>query len=144
MRKSVALLLGVLVPLLGLAGVGNAQSNEQIQGTIAAVDCQAQTLAVAGPDTTIAVASYTAVLVNSNAVSLCDLQQYIGSPVTVWLVASGNGFVATRIDATPHVAADPLPAPAQPSINPLPILGIVLGTIVVAGLVYLLVHNNGS
>ena len=145
MRKSVALTLGVLVPLLGLAGAGDAQSIVQVQGTIAAVDCQAQTLVVAGPDSTntIAVAPYTAVLINSSAVSLCDLQQYIGSPATVWLVASGNELVATRIDATAQVVPAPVPAAVQPAIDPLPIVGIVLGTIAVAGLVYLLVRDNG-
>jgi hypothetical protein len=144
MRKSVALIVGVLVPLLGLAGVGNAQSTVQVQGTIAAIDCQAQTLVVAGPGSTntIAVAPYTAVLLNSSAVSLCDLQQYIGGPATAWLVASDSEFVATRIDAKAQVVPDP--APVQPAINPLPIVGIVLGTIVVAGLVYLLVRDDGS
>jgi hypothetical protein len=145
MRKAVALVLGVLVPLLALAGVGNAQPGVQVQGTIQAVDCQAQTLVVATANSTntIAVAPYTAVLVDSRAVSLCDLQQYIGSPVAVWLVASGNELVATRIDtAAAQATAAPVAAPVEASIDPLPIVGVVLGTILVAGLVYLLVRDG--
>jgi hypothetical protein len=146
MRKSVALLLGVLVPLLGLAGAGNAQSTVQVQGTIQAVDCQSQTVVLATPNSTntIAVAPYTAVAVDSQAVSLCDLQQYIGSPATVWLVANGNEFVATRIDATAQGVTAPVvtAAPVQTAIDPLPIVGVVLGTIAVAGLIYLLVRDN--
>jgi hypothetical protein len=146
MRKAVALVLGVLMPLLGFAGVGHAQSGLQVQGTIEAVDCQAQTVVIATQDSTntIAAAPYTAVLVDSQAVSLCDLQQYIGSSATVWLVANGNEFVATRIEtaapAAPAVAAGP--GPIQAGIDPLPIAGIVLGTIAVAGLIYLLVRDG--
>ena len=146
MRKSVALVLGVLVPLLSLAGVGNAQSTVQVQGTIQAVDCQAQTLVVATRNgvNTIAVAPYTAVLVDSQAVSLCDLQSYVGSPATVWLVANGNEFVATRIDTTVQgtVAPVTVASPVQASVSPLPIVGVVLGTIALAGLIYLLVRDH--
>src|SRR5690242_20932123 len=119
MRKSVALVLGVLVTLLGLAGVGSAQSTVQVQGTIQAVDCQAGTLVLASPNGTnsIAVAQETAVLVDSQAVSLCDLQQYVGSPATVELVANGNEFVATRIDTEAQApiapVAAPVPAPVE-------------------------------
>ncbi|HET7265183.1 MAG TPA: hypothetical protein VFL28_10980 [bacterium] len=145
MRKSVALVLGVLVPLLGLAGVGSAQSTVQVQGTIQAVDCQAQTLVVATPTSTntIAVVPYTAVLVDSRAVSLCDLQQYVGSPATIWLVPSGNEFIATRIDTTAQASVAPVALSAQQeAVAPLPLVGIVLGTIVLAGLIYLLVRDG--
>jgi len=145
MQKSVALVLGVLVPLLGLAGVGSAQSTVQVQGTIQAVDCQAQTIVVATPDSTntIAVAPYTAVLVDSRAVPLCDLRQYVGSPAAIWLVASGNEFIATRIDTTAQAAVAPVTLPAQQeTVSPLPLVGVVLGTIALAGLIYLLVRDH--
>ncbi len=141
MRRAIAVALGVLVPLLGWAGVGQAQSSVQVQGTVEAVDCQAQTVVLGsgGTSNTVAVAPYTAVLVNATSVPLCTLQQYVGAPATAWLLASGNEFVATRIDVTGQPVAAPPPAPAAAS--PLPIVGIVLGTIVVAGLLYLLVHG---
>ncbi|HEV2438514.1 MAG TPA: hypothetical protein VGX97_00440 [bacterium] len=145
MQKWVALALGVLVPLLGLAGVGSAQSTVQVQGTIQAVDCQAQTIVVATPDSanTIAVAPYTAVLIDSRAVSLCDLQQYVGSQATIWLVASGNEFIATRIDTTAQAAAAPVALPVQQeAVSPLPLVGVVLGTIALAGLIYLLTRDH--
>ena len=147
MRKWVALALGLLVPLLGLAGVGNAQSGVQVQGTIEAIDCYAQTIVVATPTSTntIAVAPYTAVFVDSQAVSLCDLQQYVGSQATVWLAPSGNEFVATRIDAVTQAAIAPVAASyQQEAIAPLPIAGIVLGTIALAGLIYLLVRASDN
>lgn len=145
MQKSVALVLGVLLPLLGLAGVGNAQSTVQVQGMIQAVDCQAQTIVVATPDSTntIAVAPYTAVLIDSRAVPLCDLRQYVGSQATIWLVASGNEFIATRIDTTAQAAAAPVALPVQQeAVAPLPLVGVVLGTIALAGLIYLLVRDH--
>jgi hypothetical protein len=146
MRKITALLLGVLLPLLAFSGVGQAQSSVQVQGTIQSVDCQAQTLILSGSGgaNTIAAAPYTAVLVDTRSVAFCDLQQYTGAQATAWLVASGSEFVATRIDIIGGVVAAPAP-PADPvpqAISPLPLVGIVLGTIIVAGLLYLLVRDN--
>jgi hypothetical protein len=148
MYKATAVLLGVLLPLLGLAGVGQAQSSVQIQGTIEAVDCQSQTIVLTGPGTsnTVVTAPYTAVLVNSTSVPLCSLQQYVGQPATAWLLATGNEFVATRIDvavATAVVPPPPVIPPAPAVVSPLPVAGIVLGTIAVAGLLYLLVRDHG-
>ena len=148
MRQATALLLGILLPLLGLSGIGNAQSAVQVQGTIQAVDCQSQTVVVSGPGgtNTVPVAAYTPVLVNSTSVPFCALQQYIGAPATVWLVASGNEFVATRIDVLGEAAVVPPPLPVAPveevSADPLPIVGIVLGTIAVAGLIFLLTRDR--
>ncbi|HET8998211.1 MAG TPA: hypothetical protein VFP86_01045 [bacterium] len=147
MRQATALLLGVLLPLLGLSGIGNAQSAVQLQGTIQAVDCQAQTIVVSGPGgtNTVPVAPNTPVLVNSTSVPFCALQQYIGAPASVWLAAYGNEFVATRIDVVGEAAVVPPPyvAPVEEvSADPLPIVGIVLGTIAVAGLIFLLTHDR--
>src|SRR5579864_625524 len=147
MRRATALLLGTLLPLLGWSGIGDAQSSVQVQGTIQAVDCQAQTGVLVGPGTwnTIAAAPYTVVLVNSTSIPLCALQQYVGAPATVWLLASGNEFTATRIDVVAQAVAAPLPpaSSAYPEVTtPLPVVGIVLGTVVVAGLVYLLTRDD--
>jgi len=143
MRSAVALMLGVLLPLLGFAGVGQAQSSIEVQGTLQTVDCNAQTitLGTSSGTNTITVAPYTAILINSSAVPLCALQQYIGVPVTVWLVASGSDFVATRVDVSAVAYTPPPPSVPTYAPSPLPIVGVVLGTIVVAGLLYLLVHG---
>ena len=141
MRKSIAVALGVLVPLLGLAGVGSAQSTVPIEGVIQAVDCQGGTLDLATPDNvdTIAVAPFTAVFVESQTVSLCDLQPYVGSAATIWVVPNGNEFVATRIETTGQGMGAPV---QQETVSPLPIVGAVLGTIVVGGLIYLIVRDG--
>ena len=158
MRKPIALLLGTLLPLLGLSGIGQAQSSVQVQGVIQRIDCQAQAIvlsdAATGVSNTIVAAPYTTVLVGATSIAFCALEQYVGAPASAWLVASGNQLVATRIDVLgpavavppPVVAAPPPfpapdPAPAEIA-SPLPIVGIVLGTIVVAGLIYLLTHDH--
>jgi hypothetical protein len=141
MQKAIALALGVLLPLLGVAGVGQAQPAAlQVEGIVQSVDCQAQTLllSASGGSNTIAAAPYTAVLVNSTSVPFCSLEGYIGAPATAWLVADGDQFSATQIDITGPVAVAP---PATAAVSPLPIVSTVLGTIAVAGLVYLLVHG---
>ena len=142
MKIVTALALSVLVPLLGFAGAGQAQPSAiQVQGIVQAVDCQAQTVTLSAPDgtNTINAADYTAVLVNSTSVPFCGLQGYVGTPATAWLIANGDQFLATQIDVTAPVAEVPAPAPAA-VIAPVPIEGTVLGTVVAAGLVYLLVH----
>src|SRR5262249_32025556 len=66
---------------------------------------------------------------------------------------NGNELLATRIDvlgpaaaAPPPVVAFPepvpVPEPVPADVSPLPVVGIVLGTIVVAGLIYLLTHDR--
>jgi hypothetical protein len=145
MRSVVAIALGLLVPFLGLAGVGEAQSTIEVQGTIQAVDCDAQTITVnnGGSVNTIAVTPGTAISIDSANVPLCSLQQYIGAPITVWLAANGNDFAAVQIEVSGAAygpASPPPPAPAY-GPSPLPIVGVVLGTIVVAGLIFLLVHG---
>lgn len=118
MHKAIALWLGILLPVVGLSGIAQAQSPVQIQGTVQAVDCKAHTIILGSPGTsnTVAEAPFTAVLVNSTNVPLCSLQQYIGASATAWLVATDNKFVATRIDV--HVAAAPVPAAPAPTYSP--------------------------
>lgn len=149
MQKAIALLLGMALPVVGLSGIAQAQSSLQIQGTVQAVDCTAQTINLSSPGTsnTVAAAPHTAVLVNSTSVPLCSLQQYLGAPATVWLIATGNKFVATRIDV--HVAAAPVPAVPAPTYSSFngyapsvgyypyypyyrPVFGIVVAPVVVA------------
>jgi hypothetical protein len=139
-RRGIAIAVGVLMPFLGLSGMGSAQQAVQVEGVIEAVDCQADTVVLGGPTgaNTVAAAAYTAVLINSTSVPFCTLQNYVGAPATAWLVATGSQFTATRIDVTGPAAA---PAPTEVGVAPVPIWGVVLGTVVVAGLVYLLVHG---
>jgi hypothetical protein len=142
MRKVIVLAISVFVPLLGVAGVGYAQSAVEVQGTIEAVDCQALTVVLSAPTgtNTITAADYTAVLVNSTSVPFCTLEAYIGATATAWLVPNGNQFSVTQINVTgPATVAPPTGVTAE--VSPVPIWGVVLGTIVVAGLVYLLAHG---
>ena len=146
MRKATALVVGTLLAVLGLPGTGQAQSSVQVQGTLQAVDCGAQIVVLSSPgnSNTIAAASYTAVLVNSTSVPFCSLTQYVGAPASAWLVATGSEFVATRIDVVGQVAVAPVVpvAPVTVVEEPLPIEGIVLGTIFVAGLLFLLTRDD--
>ena len=118
MQKAIALLLGTFLPVAGLSGIAQAQSSVQIQGTVQAIDCKAQTIVLSNPGTsnTVVAAPYTVVLVNSTSVPFCLLQQYIGASATAWLVASGNEFIATRIDV--HVGAASVPAAPAPAYLP--------------------------
>jgi hypothetical protein len=184
MRRGAAISLGVLMALLGLADAGQAQppASVQVQATIRAVDCTAQTVTLgtggrAGVYRTVPAATIT---VNSTGVQLCTLQHYVGAHAVVWLAAFGNELVITRLDAAvvppqpvapyapaPYAPAPYAPAPYAPgpyaplpyapahvpaapivSVTPAfapPLVGVVLGTIVVAGLVYLLVrHPSGA
>jgi len=146
MRKTIALVLGALLPVLGFSGIGQAQSSIQVEGTIQAIDCQAQTIVLSTPgaSNTVVAAPYTAVLVGSTSIPFCSLQQYLGARASAWLVASGNEFVATRIDVSAYasVPAPYAPPPPQVVVEPQPIAGIVLGTIFVAGLLFLLVRDH--
>ncbi|HLJ66573.1 MAG TPA: hypothetical protein VKX16_04355, partial [Chloroflexota bacterium] len=142
MRKMIALLLGIFLPVLGASGVGQAQSTSavQVQGVIEGVDCQSGMvqLSSASGTSTIYAAPYTTTLIGTTSIPLCGLKAYVGAPVTAWLVADANQFSATQIVVTGPVATAPAPAA---SISPVPIVGVVLGTIVAAGVVYLLVHG---
>jgi len=141
LRNVTGLAVSVFVSLLGLAGVSHAQSAIQIQGAIQTVDCQAQTVVLSAPTgtNTISAADYTAVLVNSTSVPFCTLESYIGATATAWLVPNGSQFSVTQISVTgPATVATPSVGTAE--VTPVPIWGVVLGTIVVAELVYLLVH----
>jgi hypothetical protein len=185
MKRSVATLLGVLVILLSLSDVGQAQSpaSVRVQGTIRAVDCNAQTVALdTGSGTGVYRAAGAATFyVNSTGTSLCALQQVVGAPATVWLTAGGNELLITRVDVAaqtytqppatapypaptyapapypaptyapapypapyPYPYPVPVPTPAPTYYAPPSLVGVVLGTIVVAGLLYLLVRHPGG
>jgi hypothetical protein len=143
MRKFVATTLGILVATLTMAGIGQAQGFPTVQGTIQAVDCQTNALVLRAQDGThvFPAGPSTAVFVNSTPVSLCALQQYIGSSATVSIAPYASQWVAERVDV--YIAATPYPAPAAPTYSTVPPwLGIVVGTIIVGGLVYLLVRGH--
>jgi hypothetical protein len=139
MRKAIAIVLGPLLVILGLAGAGLAQSGVQVQGTIQSVDCQSQTVVLngSGGSNTLTVGDSTAVLVNSASVPFCTLQQYVGSPATAWLLPTGNEFEVTQIDVTG-------PASASPTVSSPSTLELVLGAIAVAGLGYLIGHSTSQ
>ena len=142
MRRVIALALGILMPALGVTGVGQAQSTSavQVQGVIEAVDCQSGTIQLSNGNgtSTIYAAPYTTALVGTTSVPFCSLGTYVGAPAAIWVVPDSGQFSAAQIVVTGPVAAGPV---ATPSISPVPITGVVLGTVVVAGLVYLLVHG---
>jgi hypothetical protein len=170
--RGIAIFVGVLTALLGLSDVGQAQppASVQVQGTIRAVDCNAQavTLDTGGGSGVYRAAGGASITINSVGAPLCALQQYPGVAATVWLTASGNELVITRLDAAGQAYSSPPPSTYAPAPYPYsappptyypqspynyapapyyyapPLAGIVLGTIVVAGLVYLLVrHSSG-
>ena len=178
MKRVAAVLLGVFTVVLGLSDVGQAQppSSVQVQGTIRAVDCYAQTVTLdtGGRTNVYRAAGAATFYINSASAPLCALQQAVGAPATVWLTALGSELLITRVDAAAQAYAPPAPttyAPAPypaPTYTPAPypapypypypvpvptpapayyappLVGVVLGTIIVAGLVYLLVRHPGG
>jgi hypothetical protein len=105
-----AMTVGMIVAGLMVPGIVHAQNVIAIQGTIQAADCQANTLALKAADGSIRVfsaASSTAVFVNSAAAGFCMLPQYVGRGATVWITASGDQFLAGRVDVS--VAAPVIP-----------------------------------
>lgn len=142
MRKFVAGTLGILLAILTISDIGQAQGITTVQGTIQAVDCRTSSLVLKAPDGThvFPTAPNTPVFVNSTPIGLCTLQQYIGSSATVSIAPRGDQWVAERVDV---YAAAPAPTNTAPSVSSAPPwLGIVLGTIIVGGLVYLLVRGR--
>ena len=142
MRKAIALALGMLLPILGLAEVGLAQSAVNVQGVIQSVDCQSQTVVLSGGSgsNTLAASEATAVLVNSTSVPFCTLGQYVGDPATAWLLPSGTEFQVTRIDvAAPAAAAPPALAASTPSTGTL-----LLGALAIGAIGYILGHNSAT
>ncbi|HKV43277.1 MAG TPA: hypothetical protein VJT32_01165 [bacterium] len=138
-----AVTLGILMTTLTLSGVGRAQGVTTVQGTIQAVDCQTNALVLNASDGThvFPAGPYTAAYVNSTPVNFCALQRYAGSSATVSVTPNGNQWQAERVDV--YVAAAPGPVYPAPTASAAPSwAGIVLGTIVVAGLVYLLVRGH--
>jgi hypothetical protein len=139
MRRAVAVLLGMLLPILGLADAGLAQPAVQLQGTIQSVDCQNQTvaLAAAGGSNVVAATDSTVVLVNSTSVPFCTLQRYVGAAATAWVLPSGSDLQVTRIDVVGPSAEPASTAPA-PAVSSSQTLGIVLGALAVGALGYII------
>ena len=145
MRRAIALLLGMLLPILGLADAGLAQSAVSTQGTIQAVDCQSRTVVLngAGGSTTVVGTGSTAVVVNSTSVPFCTLQQYVGDSATVWLMPSGNEFLMTRIVVVGPATSAAAPAPA-PAVGSPSTLGIVLGALAVGAIGYFIGRSGAN
>jgi len=140
MKAIIAIALSIMLPFLGMSGVASAQSAVAVHGTIDAVDCQSQTVVLntANGQQTIAASDNAYADVDATNLPFCSLEGYVGAPATVWVAASGNQLVATAVTVTGPVAAAPVTAEI---VAPLPIWGAVLGTVVVAGLLYLVVHG---
>ena len=144
MRRAIALVLGMLLPILGMADVGLAQSIVAVRGTIQSVDCQSQTVVLsdAGGSNTLTTTGATAVLVNSTSVPFCTLGQYVGAPATAWLLPSGSEFQVTRIDVAgpaAQVPSAPAPAASAPSTG-----ALILGALVVGAIGYIIGHSSAN
>jgi hypothetical protein len=142
--KIIAVALAAFIPFLGLSGVGQAQTAAEITGDLQAVDCQSGTMTLDSSDgnaDVIYASDSTAVTVESSAVPFCTLDGYVGAPVTAWVVPYGSEFYATQIDVTGPAYV--LPA-TESAIAPLPIVGTVLGTVLLGGLLYLAANDFGS
>jgi hypothetical protein len=138
MKKLIAIVLGSVMIILGVAGLGQAQNRIQVAGTIQAVDCQASTLVLSAPGgtQTFPVAPNASVFINASPAGLCTLSQYVGSYATVSVTAVNNQMVAERVDVS--LAA----APAPPQYYPYylypyygPSFTVAIGTIFVPGVV---------
>ena len=151
--RSLATSLIVLLALLGAAASGAAQpaARLQIEGTIQAVDCAGQQLTLrSGTGMTVLQSTLaTEIAVDGQSQPLCSLEPFLGAPATVSLVPVGGQFMIAQLTVR-TAASGPqsppyAPAPPQPS-GPAPaITGTVLGTIIVAGVPYLLVQGpNGA
>jgi hypothetical protein len=140
-QKYIAVAIAILTSLLGFNGVGQAQSAAELRGSIAAVDCQSGvfTLDSAGNAETIYASNTTGVEVGYSTAPFCTLEGYVGAPAAVWVVPYGSQFLATQIDVTGPTAF----VPVTQAIAPMPLIGSVLGTVLVAGLLYLLVDDGG-
>jgi hypothetical protein len=144
MRHLTAIVTVALLACLGLAGIGNTEVQQplQIQGTLEAVDCQAQqlTLNASGSVTTFQSTGQTAVFVNGTLTQLCSLQSRIGAPVTVLVAPSGDQFVLGRVDVS---APQAVPPSVGTSTGP-SIAGIAIGALLLGGLAYLIIRNANN
>ncbi len=160
MRRIAGLVISILVALLCAAAPSDAQPAQtsqplRYQGTIQAVDCDAQQVMLAGGTGPVVLQSTlaTEIRVNSTASSLCSLQSFVGALATAWIMVSGGQLIVARLEVSeaPVVPVPPQPVPYAPAsgppvVAPQPSLaGLVLGTILIGGLTYLLVHAaNGT
>jgi hypothetical protein len=121
MRTNVATGLGILLVILGVAGVAQAQNWIQVQGRLQAVDCQTNAVVLNAPDGThvFPIASNAPVFINSAPASFCTLRQYVGGSATVSVAATGNQLVAGRVDVfTTAAPVPPAPTPANGNYGP--------------------------
>lgn len=111
--KSSATVLVTLMLVLSVSGIGFAQPVLRVQGVLEGVDCQSNTVAIKMPDglRVFQTNRYTGVFVDSVSLSLCALNRYAGSTVTVSLTPSDSEFVAGRIDVLSTATPPAPPAP---------------------------------
>jgi len=111
MRAAFLAAISVLVTVLGVSGLAQAQNWVRIEGTIQAVDCQRGTLVLRAPGEThvLPVPPTTGIFVNSAAIGLCTLRQYVGSYASVAVTAVDSRLVVGRIDVLVGAAVPPPP-----------------------------------
>ena len=127
--KSSATALVTLVLVLTASGIGCAQPVLRVQGVLQGVDCQSNSVAIKMPDgvRVFRTNRYTAVFDGPVSESVCALDHYAGSIVTVSLTPSDSEFIAGRVDvlSTPVATAPPVPSdgyqpPGYPAYQPYP------------------------
>jgi len=85
MRAAFLAAISVLVTVLGVSGLAQAQDVVRLQGAIQAVDCQTGTLVLRAPAEkhVLPVSATVGIFVNSAPIGLCTLRQYVGSYASV-------------------------------------------------------------
>jgi hypothetical protein len=117
--------LGILAVTLSVAGIGQAQSQLPVSGTIEAVNCQTNVLVINGVSgiELFSVAPNAAVFINSTSASFCTLSQYIGSYAIASASGEGGRRSVGRIDVLipppvyPFYGSFGVGIPATPMFN---------------------------
>jgi hypothetical protein len=141
MRAAFLAAVSVLVTVLGLSGLAQAQNWVRLQGTIQAVDCQTGTLVLRAPGEkhVMPVSPTARIFVNSAPIGLCTLRQYVGSYASVAVTAVNSQLVVGRIDVLVGAAAPPPPPYyPYPAYYPYPYyygppIGIGIGIVIGGG-----------
>ena len=112
--KSSAAALVTLMLVLVASGIGCAQPVVRVEGVLEGVDCRSNSVAVKMPDglRVFQTNRYTAVFVGPVSLSVCALDHYVGSVVTVSLTPSDSEFIAGRVDVLSSAVPSGPPAPS--------------------------------
>jgi len=102
--------LGILAVTLSMSGIGQAQSELPISGTIEAVNCQTNVLVINGTSGVelFSVVPNATVFINSSSANFCTLGEYVGSYAIASASAEGGRRSVGRVDVL-------IPPPVYPS-----------------------------